>query len=173
MLIKVCDCIYKKKTVVFIIDFVKIYPFIFPGIVGVRMDGIEDVKINNVVINKLFNKSPLGTCACDAELDAYPNEGDVRGISVIGGDLQVEGVNNIMDLTSEYGNVTGIDVMDKGFVMFDDEAIMNIKILDAQQLQGDQCPNIRARCIKINETGIVIGANDVGDLSKDCSLCTI
>ena len=72
------------------------------GIVGIRMDGIEGAVIDNITITDLSNSAPITPV----------DDKNVRGISVIDGDLLMTGTNVISNLESWYGLSTGLDVMD-------------------------------------------------------------
>ena len=72
---------------------------IYSGVMGVRIDGIEDTKISELSIDDLVNESPLVSCACGSykgEQDGggpaqEENEGgmgtDIRGLVISRGDV--------------------------------------------------------------------------------------
>ena len=79
------------------------------GIIGIRMDGIENAVIDNISISNLYNKA-------DNEYNQLQENNifdiNVRGISIIDGDLLMFGYNVIDNLVSWYGVATGLDTMD-------------------------------------------------------------
>eukprot|EP01083_Nonionella_stella_P067950 180063_1 len=102
------------------------------GIMGVRIDNIDDVRIENIMIKKLLNKSPLASYACGnysgphdgGSPDTREKEGgmgtDVKGIQIIGGDVIFDGYNNIIQkLVSYNGDVIGLDVKNDAQIDFD------------------------------------------------------
>lgn len=102
------------------------------GIIGIRLDGIENAVLNNVNIKNLHNESPLGSYACgayDGPFDGGQPSGllregymgtDIRGISIInGGTTEVYGSCVIDGCVSSYGDVIGIHLMDDAQVYLD------------------------------------------------------
>ena len=102
------------------------------GIIGLRVDLIENVEIENIVIKRLINKSPLASYACSnysgphdgGNPQSEPNEGgmgtDTKGISICGGDVIFDGFNNVIEkLISFNGDVVGLDIKKDGYVIFD------------------------------------------------------
>mmetsp|Transcript_50019 Transcript_50019/g.79678 ORF Transcript_50019/g.79678 Transcript_50019/m.79678 type:complete len:664 (+) Transcript_50019:54-2045(+) len=109
------------------------------GIVGVRLDGIEDAKMEKVSVKHLTNKSPLSLCTCGdytgSEDGGHPGtragegamKGDVRGISLFETDLLVNSKKNrVASLRSYFGDVTGIDLMNASLLEY--EGCANIRI---------------------------------------------
>merc|ERR1719410_713789 len=109
------------------------------GVIGLRMDGIENAQMKNVKISNLENKSPLSTYTCGSfsghhngghtvvsSRNAQDREGamnsDVRGLSLYDGDVGIIGQNSIRSLTSFSGDVTGIDLMGDAILEFDGRA---------------------------------------------------
>ena len=99
------------------------------GIVGIRVDGIENAVFRDICINDLTNKGPLASEACGnyssadngGNLSQLPNEGnmqtDIRGISIIGSDVIMSDKNKIKDLVSFYGDVIGVDILEDSNVL--------------------------------------------------------
>ena len=109
------------------------------GIIALRLDGIEDVKINNLSIYNLFNESPLGSHACGAykgpadggqpaqlEREGYMGT-DIRGISAIdGGVIEFSGHCSMNSFVSSFGDVIGIHLMDNAQLWIDDGVNTNV-----------------------------------------------
>ena len=103
------------------------------GIIGVRIDEIENVEISDLTIDNLYNLSPLGSNACgnySGQLDGgnpWQINGDgnmnghVRGISIYGSHIKFNGNVNINNLYSSYGDVYGIHIMRDSLILFGDE----------------------------------------------------
>jgi len=101
------------------------------GVVGVRMDGIEEALIIGLEIRNLTNESPLVSDACASY--SGPNDGgasgtieseggmatDLRGISVTNGDALVIGRSSIASLHSFYGDTVGLDLIGDSVFEFD------------------------------------------------------
>ena len=115
------------------------------GVIGMRLDLIEDVKMKNIKIRNLTNLSPLASCACANY--SGPHDGgnpgtrerqgsmgtDMRGISMFGGDAFVEGKNNaIQNLQSHFGDAAGIDLMGDAVLEYAQNSSLKIrKIISA------------------------------------------
>ena len=106
------------------------------------MDLIENAEIVNVKIQNLTNDSPLASCACGNY--SGPHDGgnpqtrdrqgtmntDMRGISVTGGDVLVDGTMNLMrNLVSSFGDVAGFDLMEDSILEFEEDSEIRIKDL--------------------------------------------
>eukprot|EP01083_Nonionella_stella_P274962 933744_1 len=115
------------------------------GILGMRIDGIDDVTIKDVTVFDLTNLTPLGSYACGNYMgpndgghplsNALNNEGfmgsDVRGMAFIRGNAKIFGDNNeISDLKSYFGDVTAIDIFYNAMVDFASDS--EIEISDLQ-----------------------------------------
>eukprot|EP01083_Nonionella_stella_P281948 959587_1 len=102
------------------------------GLIGIRLDHIENVFIKDVYIYDLFNESPLGSLACGsydgpnngAQPKSLNKEGfmgtDIRGISIINnygygsGNVELYGNIKLSNFISNNGDVIGIHIMDEG-----------------------------------------------------------
>ena len=101
------------------------------GVVGLRMDGIEDALIIGLSVSNLTNESPLVSSACgsyegphDGGLSGTIDEeggmgADLRGMSIAGGDVLILGTNTIQSLDSFYGDAIGLDLIDNVVFEFD------------------------------------------------------
>eukprot|EP01084_Bolivina_argentea_P107949 192953_1 len=103
------------------------------GVIGVRLDGIENTEIKNLKITNLHNASPSASLACGPYKG--PNDGgqpngleregamgtDIKGMSVInGGWLDLSGSIVIDGCVSDHGDVVGVHVMDDAQVYIDE-----------------------------------------------------
>ena len=164
------------------------------GVVGLRVDGIDDVSIDGVIIRKLENLSPPGSFACGNYTG--PRDGgiggtregqgamntDIRGISITDSDVTVLGDNVIDILDAEFGDCTGIDLMEGSVLEFDTSSNMEIsRLREASELQKNfgefellmnqgQIPypnNFELCVIRILDESVVINApNDL--IETDC-----
>eukprot|EP00485_Elphidium_margaritaceum_P000739 CAMPEP_0202687368 /NCGR_PEP_ID=MMETSP1385-20130828/3059_1 /ASSEMBLY_ACC=CAM_ASM_000861 /TAXON_ID=933848 /ORGANISM="Elphidium margaritaceum" /LENGTH=688 /DNA_ID=CAMNT_0049342149 /DNA_START=102 /DNA_END=2168 /DNA_ORIENTATION=- len=103
------------------------------GVIGIRLDGIENVVVRNVKVKELSNESPLGSSACgsyDGPFDGGQPSGlrregymgaDVRGISIInGGTTEFYGQCSVESVRSWYGDVIGVHLMDNAAIYLDE-----------------------------------------------------
>ena len=141
------------------------------GVVGLRMDGIEDAIIIDSSVSNLTNESPLVSAACgsyegphDGGLGAIDTEGgmgtDLRGISVTGGDVHFLGKNSIESLNSFYGDTVGLDLIEDAVLEFDtgsDVIISNL--VSASMLTEEQFDELQA--------------NDETPYPNNFDLCTV
>jgi len=111
------------------------------GVMGIRMDQIENTRINNININNLINKSPLILSPCANYSGSHDGgiqgtrekEGtmstDIRGIAITNGDTLISGNNNVIkNLYSHYGDTTAINLMEDAILDFDDDDDTKFKI---------------------------------------------
>ena len=165
------------------------------GIVGARFDGIEDVKINNLIIKDLVNESPLVSCACGSYMGENDggspgqedDEGgmgtDIRGIAISRGDVEIIGNQSLIaNLDSYYGDTVGLDIFNGAIVDYDtksDITVYNLisgsqlTICDYIRLINDNktpFPNNFDSCtISIESTSHVIGDIPKGKNVTDCT----
>jgi len=127
------------------------------GVVGLRMDGIEDAKIEGLTVRGLSNESPLVSSACGSyegahdgglsgTLDDAGGMGpDLRGISIAGGDAIVSGCNTMNDLDSFYGDTIGLDLMGDAELHFDAGSDITINdITSGSSLTKEQFDELEA-----------------------------
>ena len=132
------------------------------GVFGIRMDLIENAAITNVKIKDLINDSPLASCACGNY--SGPHDGgnpqtrerqgsmstDMRGISVTGGDVLVDGKKNVIkNLVSSFGDVAGFDLMEDSILEFEEDSEIRIRRLTSAD-KVDQ--DLYKMLIRINKT---------------------
>ena len=141
------------------------------GVVGLRMDGIEDAIIVDLSVSNLTNESPLVCAACgsyegphDGGLGVIDTEGtmgtDMRGISVTGGDVHFLGKNLIESLNSFYGDTVGLDLIEDAVLEFDtgSDVIIN-DIVSGSMLTREQFDELQA--------------NDETPYPNNFDLCTV
>ena len=126
------------------------------GVVGLRMDGIEDALIIDLSVSNLTNESPLVSSACgsyegphDGGFGVLETEGgmgtDLRGISVTGGDVHFLGKNSIEWLNSFYGDTVGLDLIEDAVLEFDTGSDVMISNLEsASMLTQEQFDELEA-----------------------------
>jgi len=95
------------------------------GAVALRLDGIENVIVKDMTIKNIVNKGIIAAKVCGNytssfdggsifQLDGEGNmQTDVRGISVFDCDVKLLGKVTIDSLTSCYGDVIGVDLLDE------------------------------------------------------------
>ena len=101
------------------------------GVVGLRMNGIEDALSIGLSVSYLTNESPLVSSACgsyegphDGGLSGTIDEeggmgADLLEISIAGGDVLLLGANTIQSFNSFYGDAIGLDWIDNVVFTFD------------------------------------------------------
>jgi len=101
------------------------------GIMGARIDGIENTQIIDMTISDLVNSSPLVSNACgsyegpqDGGSPGQEPEGgmgtDVRGLIISRGDVEIIGAeNSVSGLNSFYGDIVGVDIINGAIVDYD------------------------------------------------------
>ena len=102
------------------------------GIMGARIDGIENTQIIDLKISDLINSSPLVSFACGSyegphdggapgqEMEEGGMGTDVRGLIISRGDVEIIGAENmIYGLNSFYGDIVGVDIINEAVVDFD------------------------------------------------------
>ncbi len=168
---------------------------IYLGVIGIRMDGIEDAHIMDIEIRNMENQSPLasGTCGDYTGPHDGGNPGtrmreggmstDMRGISIVDGDVIVHRHNIIEDLESWYGDAVAIDLLEDTIFEFDDDAVADLEIDDIkggtkmtmdlyrylQSVDRTPFPNNFEECnIKIADNAFVIGGNGLNE--TDCKV---
>ena len=107
------------------------------GIIGIRLDGIENSIIKNLDIKNLYNESPLGSYACGSYYGPFDGgqpsgltrEGymgtDIRAISIInGGQTEIYGSCVMDSCVSSYGDVIGVHIMDNAQIYIDQPSNM-------------------------------------------------
>merc|ERR1712241_1362973 len=125
------------------------------GIIGARIDGIEDAAIHGLTISDLVNESPLVSSTCGSyegphdggspgqEMDEGGMGTDVRGLLISRGDVQIGAANTISVLESLYGDVVGIDIINEAIVDFDDESDIFVNdLISASALTSEQYTNL-------------------------------
>merc|ERR1712241_885441 len=162
------------------------------GIIGARIDGIENTQIIDMGISDLVNESPLVSSTCGSyegphdggspgqEMDEGGMGTDVRGLLISRGDVQVSSVNTISGLESLYGDVVGIDIINEAIVDFDDESDIIVRdLISTSALTSAQYiklvdrnktpyPNNFGTCTIEIESGSTL-TGDVPDLLSDSS----
>merc|ERR1719410_1007149 len=162
------------------------------GIMGARIDGIEDAKISDLTISDLVNESPLVSSTCGRYEGPHDggspgqedNEGgmgtDVRGLLISRGDVQIIGASNINGLESHFGDVVGIDIINEAIVDFDDQSNIFVNdLISASALTSAQYvklvernktpyPNNFGTCTIEIESGSRL-TGDVPDVLSDSS----
>eukprot|EP00484_Ammonia_sp_Unknown_P010497 CAMPEP_0197077746 /NCGR_PEP_ID=MMETSP1384-20130603/212770_1 /TAXON_ID=29189 /ORGANISM="Ammonia sp." /LENGTH=726 /DNA_ID=CAMNT_0042516611 /DNA_START=1 /DNA_END=2181 /DNA_ORIENTATION=- len=89
------------------------------GIIGIKMNGIGQVKMENVVIKRLINKSPLSSYSC-ANYTTDIKGSDTKGVLINGGDVTFDGFNNVIEkLISYSGSTIGLQLDGDAQVVFD------------------------------------------------------
>jgi len=89
------------------------------GVIGLRMDFVEDAFIENVVIKRLINKSPLSSYAC-SDSSRHGMGTDTKGISISASNVIFDGFNNVIEkLISYNGNVVALHIKDDAQIVFD------------------------------------------------------
>ena len=154
------------------------------GVVGLRMDGIEGVYIEDLTVSDLSNESPPLSDACRSYPKAHASgcpggeerEGeededgeligkgtDLRGVSVAGGDVVVSGKNRIRSLKSKNGDAIGLDLIGDAILEFADESDVKVSgVYSAADVKVDVCS------VRYGEDAEVLG--DVPD-DKVESVC--
>eukprot|EP00485_Elphidium_margaritaceum_P006656 CAMPEP_0202690396 /NCGR_PEP_ID=MMETSP1385-20130828/5391_1 /ASSEMBLY_ACC=CAM_ASM_000861 /TAXON_ID=933848 /ORGANISM="Elphidium margaritaceum" /LENGTH=779 /DNA_ID=CAMNT_0049345657 /DNA_START=26 /DNA_END=2365 /DNA_ORIENTATION=- len=112
------------------------------GIIGVRLDEIDAVEIRDVSVSNLYNLSPLASNACGRysgptdggnlwQIDGAGNmNGQIRGISIYGSQVNFDGQIEIRNLVSSYGDVYGVHVMKDSLVTFENDDTLTMTITD-------------------------------------------
>eukprot|EP00486_Rosalina_sp_Unknown_P016007 CAMPEP_0201596220 /NCGR_PEP_ID=MMETSP0190_2-20130828/192975_1 /ASSEMBLY_ACC=CAM_ASM_000263 /TAXON_ID=37353 /ORGANISM="Rosalina sp." /LENGTH=514 /DNA_ID=CAMNT_0048056489 /DNA_START=810 /DNA_END=2354 /DNA_ORIENTATION=- len=89
------------------------------GIIGMDIDELTDVTIENIVIKRLFNKSPLSSYVC-GNYTAATKGSDTKGIVINGGDVTFDGFNNVIQkLVSFNGATIGLQGLNEAEIIFD------------------------------------------------------
>jgi len=163
------------------------------GVIGLRMDGIEEALIIGLSISNMSNESPLVSNACASYTG--PNDGglsgtiqdeggmgtDVRGISVANGDALVIGRSSLDSLHSWYGDTVGLDLIGASVFEFDTGSDLEMSDLrsgtkvsaaDFEQLTQDgrtPFPNNFDLCsVRYAETARVTGHVPDDKAATDC-----
>eukprot|EP01083_Nonionella_stella_P170654 581272_1 len=151
------------------------------GIVGLRMDGIENAQIRNIDITHLENTSPFVWYSCgNDETGSLAMSSDSRALSVTDSDLNVFGMNHITDISSWNGNAIGIDLMeyasvdDDGSVLYIDGISAATKLSSTQYEQQLLDIELHACNISIDDTSHVIVNENTDSLEhNDCEVVTV
>merc|ERR1712087_169616 len=119
------------------------------GLIGLRLDDIEDVEIDRLSITRLSNESPISSYACGSY--EGPHDGGSRGgvemegsmgtdtvaFSMYSGSADFIGYNSIESIYSDFGSSMGMWLMDDAHVEFEDDAQLDMTantILSGQSL---------------------------------------
>eukprot|EP00486_Rosalina_sp_Unknown_P005728 CAMPEP_0201570686 /NCGR_PEP_ID=MMETSP0190_2-20130828/13032_1 /ASSEMBLY_ACC=CAM_ASM_000263 /TAXON_ID=37353 /ORGANISM="Rosalina sp." /LENGTH=755 /DNA_ID=CAMNT_0047994467 /DNA_START=15 /DNA_END=2282 /DNA_ORIENTATION=+ len=94
------------------------------GIMGLKIESINNVEIENIVIKRLTNKSPLPSYAFlnyTKRDDIHHGLGtDTKGIYINDSDVIFDGFNNVIQkLISFNGDVVGLNIKEDVYVIFD------------------------------------------------------
>ena len=118
------------------------------GLLGLRLDGVTDVTLDNVVIENLHQYTPLGSYACGNYYRFTPQESgghfkqsepmqwgfssnDLQAMSIIASTDVVIGDLKISDLENEYSQSYGLSFWTGNDIYFRDDALVKIENVKA------------------------------------------
>lgn len=105
------------------------------GVMGMRLDNIENVNITNITIRNLINYSPLPTILCQKNTIGT-NSTNIKGIVLINTDITIYGKNIINNIESHNGNSMGIHLLEDSFLDNQGELLIN-KISSSYEYHED------------------------------------
>ena len=147
------------------------------GVIGLRMDGIEDAAIGNLSIHRLQNRTPSLSSACGFDGNvSFHDDGlgeivpdtkeiatDTKGIVITGGDTQFIGpYTMITTLYSLSGDTVAIETMGESVVDFDGDLHVAICGLSTSSFSSDLCT------VRYSESTTLIGDITEGLEQTEC-----